>query len=645
MDDFETNPNTRSATSMTPLPHTKQPGFFGKIGRFFGNLIRSYFIFVGVIATLSLVAVGGLVATLAQQGGTKGISVAPLGPEDKVILKLDLDRPISEHQLSGSDKFYRELLGEQQQWQLADLETILRRAASDDHIKGVYIYLSPELAARPVTYTTLRRAIANVKAAGKKVHVHAAAADFWQYYMASAASEVSVAPHDELLLTGPVLQMTHFKDLLTKLGVTFEVVRAGKYKSAMEPLIANEPSEATLENYRAIEQSLLAHLAKSISQDRNVPPAQVRNWFRKSMIQPVDAKEDKIVDTIAYHQATTTTFKEAFEDCDYMDARDYLRATKGFDDPLTSSSPSEIGFIDAHGTIMMAGNEGGGDQIITADDMVEEIQYMKDREQVKAVVMRVDSPGGSAVASDIIWQQLKELAAQKPLIVSMGQVAASGGYYISGPAAKILAEPTTITGSIGVIAAVPHLQAVAEKWGVHFGVVTSSDRQALLNPGAPLSEEDHEVLGRSIDSFYDTFLTKMAEGRKMTKEAIHERAQGRVYTGAEALANGLVDQLGGLKDAFAEAKQAAKLNVNKLYKVATYQGRPQSILDCFGKDFDEVMRCMEKLETVVPPIGQQLQDASLPVPDLVVARKKLALWRQLFQTHPVNYLWAEPQGI
>ena len=313
------------------------------------------------------------------------------------------------------------------------------------------------------------------------------------------------------------------------------------------------PSKASRQMYLSLAQSLNGELTKKIALSRNVDEARVMSWIKKSYHKSQEALEAGLVDKVSYEEDVEKVLKDEGQLEDFISYKDYLNATNGLDEESKTEDDAKIALINAIGEIRMSSNDNGS-QLITPENTIKKLRWAASEEDVKVVVLRVDSPGGSALAADMIWNEVKKLAQKKKVVVSMGAVAASGGYYISAPAHMIIAQPTTVTGSIGVIGAIPNAKNVGKKWGVNFHLITQSDRSRLLNFSTRMSQADKRIIQSSTDLVYDTFIQKVASGRKMTKEAVNDIAQGRVWTGAQGLENKLVDKLGGLDLAFTQAR-------------------------------------------------------------------------------------------
>lgn len=575
--------------------------------RFIFRALRNYFAVIGFLVTLLMML---LMSTLVN--GIK--SKAPLDVPDGTSLELVLNGKVAEREPGFESAIFRKFMGGDRAVYLPELRAALKRAATDSRIAGVNVRFG-HLQAAPADYTELRRLLTDFRAAGKRIEVQLDEVDDWTYYVASTADRLVLTPAGSASLNGPSFHLVYFGDALKKLGVDIDVVRAGKFKSAFEPFVENAPTSATLEEYRSMQTALLDHIVKAVAEGRKKDPTEVATWYKRSLFTGADALKLGIVDELAYDLTA-----EPKDEKDIITVEAYGSSDEG---PKQSSVDDEggIALIEAAGEITMAKGSGlSSDDGITPDAMREEIRWAANEKDVKAVVLRISSPGGSAVASDIIWNDLKELAGKKPLVVSMGAYAASGGYYISAPAKKIIAEPTTITGSIGVIGMLPSVGGFKEKYGVSFYVVTGSDRAALLNMGQRPSVEDRALVDQTIADVYETFIRKVAEGRGLAVADVEALAQGRVYTGVEAKALKLVDELGGLQDAFDAAKEYAGFDKTKLYPVMRYQGKKLSLKQCL-MSAENAMRCLNDADT---SLSTRRALEGVAEPERVAAR--LAYW-------------------
>ncbi len=575
---------------------------FGIVVKF----LRGYFMTIGILVSVLPLIFAWVAARSGSLGMLSGQVSAPPLPSKDTRLEWALDGDLLERSPDFSSRFFEQFFRHQTGFYLPDVRRALRAAAADAKVKSLVLNIY-DLQGSQAEFDELRRAFVDFRKSNKPLHAHVSSLDDKLLHLTSAADSITLVPAGEVALTGPVFTLAYFGDALRKLGVTVEVTRHGKYKSAFEPFVSNRPSPETLEMYKSMESSVSAHLTAAIAEGRKLPQTQVSGWFKKSIFTPGEALTAGIVDSLGYTRDAVDRIEEAVETESEMDFADYMLAASEAPTPEKKSPKStsdkkekssagseadSIALIEAVGEIHMTASGGSSQDAITADDLAKELRWAASEEKAKAVVLRISSPGGSATASDIIWQEVHALAEEKPVIVSMGAYAASGGYYIAAPASWIVAEPTTITGSIGVIGMQIKLDQFEKKYGVSFHTITSSDRAKFLNPGTPSSTEDKAVLARTIDDVYQTFLTKVAEGREMKIEDVDKLAQGRVYTGIQADQLGLVDELGGLPDAFRTAKELAGLDVEKLYPVLRYEPDRPSLSDCLSNPFN-MIECLQ----------------------------------------------------
>ncbi len=567
------------------------------------KFLRGYFMTIGILVTVLPVILIWLAAKSGSISGLSGLSGNGSGmpaPSKDTRLEWTLDGELLEQSPDLSSRFFEQFFRRQSGFYLPEVRRALKVAAADKNVKSLVLNVY-DLDGSQAEFEELRRALLDFRKSNKPLHAHVASLDNKLLYLASAADSITLVPAGEVALTGPVFQLAYFGDALRKLGVTVEVIRHGKYKSAFEPFTTNRPSPETVEMYKSMEASLTEHLTTTIADGRKLPKEQVAGWFKRTIFTPAEALNAGVVDALGYTDDAVERIEDAAETEADMDFADYMSAAaagktseKRDKSPKKSDEQSDDGLalIEAVGEIHMTESGGASQDSIAADELVKELRWAAGEKDAKAVVLRISSPGGSATASDIIWREVRALAEVKPVIVSMGAYAASGGYYIAAPASWIVAEPSTITGSIGVIGMQIKMPQFANKYGISFHTITRSDRVKMLNPGSVSSTEDKALLANAIDDVYQTFVTKVAEGREMKAEEVDQLAQGRVYTGIQAEGLGLVDELGGLPDAFRTAKELAGLDVERLYPVLRYEPKRPSLADCFTSPFN-MMECLQ----------------------------------------------------
>lgn len=477
------------------------------------------------------------------------------------VLKLDLAGTISERAEENpfAEIFGNDLLKEQG---LDDLVAAIRNAAVNDRVEGIYIQ-GGALATDYASAQELRKAILDFKKSKKFVIAYGEQYSQLAYYIATAADTILLNPNGMVDLHGIAAEPIFYKDLLDKIGVKMQVFRVGTYKSAVEPFIATEMSEANREQITSYVNDIWSFISKDIAASRKLQVAQI-NQFADNYIVLSDTKDlvkNKLVDQLVYID----------------EVRDKLRALSGKDKvsfvrptDLIDADVETMKALDDHIAVYYAAGEivdqsttsaFGSETEIVGKDVVKDLDELAQNEKVKAVVLRVNSPGGSAFASEQMWRAVQKLRQQKPVVVSMGGLAASGGYYLSCGADYIFADPTTITGSIGIFGLIPDASGLlTEKLGLHFDVVKTNESSDFGTMSRAFNPAESAALQSYIERGYSLFLNRVSTGRKKPTAQIDSIAQGRVWTGNQALGIGLVDKLGTLNDAIAEAARRANLS-------------------------------------------------------------------------------------
>lgn len=461
---------------------------------------------------------------------------------------------------------------------LNEILQMLEEAKDNENIKGIIL----DLTALQVGYAKLsevRNKIEEFKESGKFVYAYSEYYYYPTYYLASVADSVFIHPEGQMAFTGMVAQVAFFSDALKKMGLEMQVVRAGKFKGAVEPYTRTSLSDENRQQIQAYVNSIYNVTLSKIASNRGVSEDQMRedaNNLNKQNIPYFLA--NNYIDMALHRDEFYSLMKKRMGVKDskkvpLISEQKYARQLKS-----VGSGSDRIAVVYADGQII--GGKGDGTQI-AAEDLASTLKKVRENDRIKAVVFRINSPGGSALASDIIWREAKLLSEAKPLIVSMGDVAASGGYYIAAPAQKIVAEPTTITGSIGVFGLVPNAQELLnEKLGVRLEYVGTGEHSDVGRIDRKMSEQERLYIERMIDKIYDTFLSRVSEGRKLSKDEVHTIAQGRVWTGVMAKEQGLVDELGGLEDAIEIAANTAEL---KEYKIREYPKSQDPVTELLKK--------------------------------------------------------------
>ncbi|QRX64586.1 signal peptide peptidase SppA [Dysgonomonadaceae bacterium zrk40] len=486
--------------------------------------------------------------------------------EENSMLNLQLNGPINER-VAEMDPF-TELLAPEgtTAMGLNDIVSAIRKAKSNDMIKGIYID-SRSMSASMATLEEIRDELMSFKESGKFVVAYADTYTQNGYYLASMADKVAINPQGNLDLHGLASVPMFFKDALDKLGIEMQIFKVGTYKSAVEPFTQNEMSDANREQVSSYLNDAWSFLRADIAEARSMTADEVDALANQMpLVQPTEfLLEANLVDTLLYE----TEMKEYLRTLlSLEEGKEIPSATvsnmKSVTTKTVKKTDNTIGILYAQGNIV----SGTGAANIQDKYMVDQIEKLRKDEDIKAVVFRINSGGGSAYASEQIWKAISDLKKEKPVVVSMGDVAASGGYYIACNANSIVAQPTTLTGSIGIFGMIPNIEGTAEKVGISTDVVKTNEFGDFGNITRPFNEQEKQLMQNMIERGYDLFLTRCAEGRNMPKDSLARYAEGRVWTGNQAKEIGLVDELGGIERAIEIAAEMA--NLGKSYVVFEY---------------------------------------------------------------------------
>lgn len=464
---------------------------------------------------------------------------------------------------------------------LNDILKSIRHASTDDQIKGIYI----DIAYVPNSYATLkeiRDALIEFKKSKKFVYAYGEIIEEHGYYIASVADSIYITPTGTVLLDGFAYTSTYVKGMLDKIGVQAELIRHGKFKAAGEPFIANEMSAENRKQIESFMGTIYQEFITAIATSRKIEPAVFEDICNQLKVQrPEDAVAFGLINGLKYRDEMEADLKKLSgiaesDDLEMVSIGSYK--SKAREGKLTAKD--KIAVIYAVGEIV---DGDGGDGQMGSAPTAEAIAKARKDSSIKAVVLRVNSPGGSALASDIIWREVVLTKKVKPVIVSMGALAASGGYYIAAPADMIVAEPNTITGSIGVFGMFINAQNLLNnKLGLKFEKVKFGEYSDLGSPDRPMTAAEKAIMQKMIDRIYDDFISRVAEGRNLTKAQVDSIAQGRVWAGKDALGLGLVDTLGGLGDAVAIAVRKANLSEYRIVGLPEQKDPFEKILKSFG---------------------------------------------------------------
>ena len=534
--------------------------------KFLGNVIATV---IGIFVFIMLFFFGVIFIGVVF-GGDDSVSA-----KSNSVIELNLKEIKNDYAGKYKDPWVTRF-SEQKGIGLTDVINAIEAAKKDDNIKGISI-LNDESSLGLAQYKDLRNALESFKKSGKFVWAYANTYSQKEYYLNSVANTIYLNPAGDLDFKGLSSEVMFFKDFQDKSGIHMEVIRHGKYKSAVEPFLDNKMSDANREQITALLNSIWGIVSADISKSRNIPLPKLNEIANGLLARtPEMAKQQHLVDIVAYedvyHDAIRKVLKvDKDEDYNKISISDYTQ--NHVTTALADTSSDQIAIIYAQGEI---GSGEGDVNTIGEGSMRRSLQEARKNDDVKAIVLRIDSPGGSALTSDLIWREIEITKKVKPVVVSMGNYAASGGYYIACNANTIFAENNTITGSIGVFGMLPNFSPLANKLGINSEQVKTHENSANYSPFVPVDEKFKAFTLEGVEKVYNTFVTHVAEGRKMTFAQVDSIAQGRVWSGTEALKIGLVDKIGGLNDAIAEAAKIAKV---KKYSTQNYPEYEKTLND------------------------------------------------------------------
>ena len=527
---------------------------------------------------LFIIFVGIIVSAVSM--GSKETVVVP----EKTILMLTLDQQISERSSDNPLAHFNFSRPDMStNLGLNDIVKNIGKGAADSKVKGIYLELT-DVPAGQATIEEIRNALIEFKKSGKFIVAYSEEFTQKSYYLASVADKIYINPAGGMQFKGMSGQVMFFKGLLDKIDVEVQVIRHGKFKSAVEPFLYDKMSEPSKVQTLSFISGMWNHMLSGISASRKIPVADLNAMADEYKIQtPQDAVNLKMVDKLMYKDEVYDELKtrldvKTIKDLKFMKIGKYAKA----DASEEKSSDNKIAVIYASGDIVSG---EGDEESIGSERISKAIRKARLDDKVKAVVLRVNSPGGSALASDIIWREMLLTKKIKPVVVSMGDVAASGGYYIACAADKIFAYPNTITGSIGVFGLIPNMKGLLNKnLGITFDGVKTNPYADFIPVTRPLNDAEKAIMTREIESIYSTFTTHVSEGRKMTVAQIDSIGQGRVWSGVDAKRIGLVDEFGGLNDAIKEAAKLAKLKDYRTMDLPEQKDTFQQLMEAFSGD-------------------------------------------------------------
>ena len=538
-------------------------------------------------ASMLGVALAGIVFTIlgiVTMVGMVASSDTETTVNENSVFVLDLNGILSER---VQENPLQELMGENYQaYGLDDILSSIQKAKDNENIKGIYLQAGM-MEASVASLEEIRHALKEFKESGKFIVAYGDNYTQGMYYLASVADKVIVNPQGTITWQGLASQTIFFKDLLKKVGIEMEIFKVGTYKSAVEPFIATEMSDANREQITAFLNSTWKRLLEDISASRGISEDDLNKCADNfMMLSPAETYiANGLADTLLYKDGVLDYLKElsgreADESLRTLSLEDMKNVKRNV--PLDKSG-NIIAVYYAYGEI---DSSTSTDEGINSQKVIRDLRKLREDETIKAVVLRVNSPGGSAFGSEQIWREVTLLKEKKPVVVSMGDYAASGGYYISCAANCIVADPTTLTGSIGIFGMFPMVEnLLTDKLGLHFETVKTNSYADMGDMTRPFNDAERAAMQNYINNGYKLFVQRCADGRGMSVEAIEKIAEGRVWTGATAKELGLVDELGGLDKALEIAAQQAEVET---YSVINYPDKSDifsSLLDKGKKDY------------------------------------------------------------
>ena len=520
--------------------------FLGTIVGVLISFVIIFFIILGIVASsVSQISSKNESSDIVKHNSILHITF------DKAIPERSSNNPLGNFSFGGN--FEKTPIG------LNDILSNIEKAKDDKNIKGIYLDIT-SIPAGIATLEEIRNALLDFKTSKKFIVSYSEGYSQGAYYLATVSDKIYLNPEGMVDFRGLSRQIMFYKNLLDKLEVNMQIFRHGKFKSATEPYFLDKMSEANRLQTTTYISSIWHYILEGISKQRNISVPELNRYADNMLITDgPSALNYKLVDKLIYKDEMLDVLAELSE-VKSADKINYAEMSKYVHTPKTkkeSHSKNKIAVVYASGTI----ESGEGDEkTIGSEGISKAVREARLDSNVKAIVLRVNSPGGSSLASDVIWREMKLAQKSKPVVVSMGDVAASGGYYISCAADAIVAHPNTVTGSIGVFGVFPNMKNLfANKLGVNVDTVNTNKHSDILSPYRPVQKEESEVIQKWIENVYTDFIGKVADGRHKTSAEIDSIGQGRVWSGVDAMKIGLVDKFGGIKDAIALAAEKANL--------------------------------------------------------------------------------------
>ena len=517
---------------------------------------------------------------LAASGDSKEVQL-----DKPYVLRLELNGEIQDRveempfdlsEITGQDV---NILG------LNDILANIKKAKTDENIKGIYIEIGM-ISTGFATREEIRNALLDFKESGKFITTYSEIYTQGSYYLASVADYICMYPEGGMELRGLNSTIPFFTNALKKMGIEPQVIRHGKFKSAVEPFMLTEMSDENREQIETYMGSIWEHFLKNVASDRKLTRDRLNEMAENLEIQTTeDAVRLGLVDSLFYrdqfqNHLANLMEQENYDDINFISLKKYNKVKN--ENARDKFKKEKVAVIYAQGEIQSG---EGSKTVIGSERISKAIRKARKDEKVKAIVLRVNSPGGSALASDVIWREMKLANEEKPVVVSMGDVAASGGYYIACASDKIYASPNTITGSIGVFGIMPNIEELmTDKIGITFDNVKTNKFADLGSVNRPLTQEEYDIIQKGVVDVYNTFTSKVAEGRDMSQENVDDIGQGRVWSGTNAMDINLIDEYGGLEAAVAGAAELAELGDYRIYELPEQKDPFQELLEQLEED-------------------------------------------------------------
>ena len=550
-------------------------------------------VWVWVVICFALVLLGGLALIVLGFSAIFAGQAAPQIKPDSTLV-LSLDRPVQE---TPPDPIATELF-KAKIYSVYDINLALLKAAKDERIKSAFLNVSfPQMGFAKMQ--EIRSYIEEFKKSKKPVVAYFEVAGNGGYYLASCADKVYAPPSSDLMLSGLLSETPFLRGTLDKLRIEPQLYHIGDYKSYSDIFMRKEMSDAHREANNALLDSIFGQFVKGIAAGRKLDEESVKAAVDRGMLWGAELKERKLVDDLFYMDQVEAELKKINgnkEAWNTVDIADYAKDHRV--DPYADAK-SALGLVLASGGIVSGDEDSPNSRdSIVSGAVVKLLKKVEKDKDIKAVVFRVDSPGGSAIASDMIWRQVQLVRKVKPVVVSMSDVAASGGYWVSMGSDGIVAQPATITGSIGVVSGKFVMKGMMDWIELNQDVMKRGANADMWSGYSRFSPEQEQIIVSQMEQIYGQFVDKVAEGRKKTPDEIRAIAQGRVWTGEHAIQNGLVDQLGGMRDAFALAKEKAKISKGEAVRIKVYP-KPKTIVEAlFNVSKDDLARA--RVEAALP---------------------------------------------